>query len=70
MFQFEIRFGNAKDCKTLSETFKRFGFTVKQFNNLTEDEILTTLENIPKDFGTNYDCIFLCILSHGCKGEI
>ncbi|KAK9303168.1 hypothetical protein QLX08_005109 [Tetragonisca angustula] len=68
--KFEIRFGNAKDCKTLSETFKRFGFTVKQFNNLTEDEILTTLENIPKDFGTNYDCIFLCILSHGCKGGI
>lgn len=68
--KFETRFGNAKDCKTLSETFRRFGFTVTQFNNLTEDKILTTLEDIPKDFGTNYDCIFLCILSHGCKGGI
>ncbi|CAD1472065.1 unnamed protein product, partial [Heterotrigona itama] len=68
--KFETRFGNAKDCETLSETFRRFGFTVTQFNNLTEDKILTKLENIPKDFGTNYDCIFVCILSHGCKGGI
>lgn len=54
----------------LSETFQRFGFTIEVFNDLTKDEILTTLENIPKDFGTDYDCIFVCILSHGCKGKI
>ncbi|XP_033349218.1 caspase-8-like [Bombus vosnesenskii] len=68
--QFETRFGTVADRMKLSETFQRFGFTIEVFNDLTKDEILTTLENIPKDFGTDYDCIFVCILSHGCKGGI
>ena len=68
--QFETRFGTVADRMKLSETFQKFGFTIEVFENLTKDEILTTLENIPKDFGTDYDCIFVCILSHGCKGGI
>lgn len=69
MFQFDIRFGTSADCFSLSETFKGFGFVVKQFNNLRKNEILKKLEDIPKEFGTDYDCIFVCILSHGCKGK-
>lgn len=70
LFQFETRFGTVADRMKLSETFQRFGFTIEVFNDLTKDEILATLENIPKDFGTDYDCIFVCILSHGCKGKM
>ncbi|XP_031838723.2 caspase-8 Dredd [Nomia melanderi] len=68
--KFETRFGTAADCRKLSETFKGFGFAVSIFKNLKKDEILKTLEDIPEAFGTNYDCLFLCILSHGCKGGI
>lgn len=58
------------DCVKLSETFKGFGFAVKIFENLKRDEMLKKLESVPKDFGADYDCIFICILSHGCKGSI
>lgn len=52
----------------LLETFKGFDFITKEFNNLKKDEILTMLEDIPKTFGVDYDCIFVCILSHGYEG--
>ncbi|XP_053978676.1 caspase-8 isoform X1 [Hylaeus volcanicus] len=68
--KFETRFGTVADCRKLSETFSGFGFKVEIFKNLKKDEMLKKLENIPKEFGTDYDCIFLCILSHGCKGCI
>ncbi|XP_076766902.1 caspase-8 Dredd [Xylocopa sonorina] len=68
--KFETRFGTMADCLKLSETFKGIGFTVEVFSNLKKDEILKKLENIPKEFGIDYDCIFVCILSHGCKGGI
>ncbi|XP_043263014.1 caspase-8 [Colletes gigas] len=68
--KFETRFGTLADCVMLSETFNGFGFTVKVFKNLKEDEILKKLKNIPEEFGIDYDCIFVCILSHGCKGGI
>ncbi|XP_017753577.1 PREDICTED: caspase-8-like [Eufriesea mexicana] len=67
---YETRFGTAADCMKLSETFKGIGFTIKEYNDLKKDEILRMLENIPKEFGIDYDCIFVCILSHGCKGGI
>ncbi|KOC69706.1 Caspase-8 [Habropoda laboriosa] len=68
--KFETRFGTSADCKKLLETFQGFGFTVEVLSNLKKDEILQKLEDIPKEFGTDYDCIFLCILSHGTKGCI
>ncbi|XP_076181988.1 caspase-8 Dredd isoform X2 [Ptiloglossa arizonensis] len=68
--KFETRFGTTADSNKLLETFKGFGFTVKIFNNLKKYEILENLKNIPNEFGTDYDCIFVCILSHGYKGGI
>ncbi|XP_076646994.1 caspase-8 Dredd [Halictus rubicundus] len=68
--KYETRFGTSADCAKLSETFNGFGFAVDILNNLKKHEILQTLENIPKTFEPNYDCLFLCILSHGYKGGI
>ncbi|XP_017883934.1 caspase-8-like [Ceratina calcarata] len=68
--KYETRFGTIADCKKLSDTFKGFGFTIAIYHNLNKDEILKKIKDIPTDFGTDYDCIFLCILSHGCKGGI
>lgn len=70
LFQYEIRFGTETDCMKLLETFKGFNFITKEFNNLKKDEILKMLEDIPKIFGVDYDCIFVCILSHGYEGKI
>ena len=68
--KFETRYGTVADCVKLSETFKGIGFAVKVFENLKKDEMLEKLESIPRDFGADYECIFICILSHGCKGGI
>lgn len=68
--KYQTRFGTIADCKKLSETFKGLGFTIAIFQNLNKDEILKKIEDISTQFGTDYDCIFLCILSHGCKGGI
>ncbi|XP_015438168.1 PREDICTED: caspase-8 [Dufourea novaeangliae] len=68
--KFETRYGTLSDCIRLSETFKGFGFTIELFHNLKKDEMLKQLEDIAKVFGTDYDCLFVCILTHGCKGGI
>jgi len=31
--------------------------------------MLEKIKNISKDHGNKYDCLFLCILSHGYKGK-
>lgn len=68
IFQYETRFGTSADCINLSETFKTFGFKVKILENLKKNEMLEKIRNISKN-GKKYDCLFLCILSHGYKGE-
>lgn len=40
------------------------------FNDLVKEEMLEKIKNIPKEHGNKYDCLFLCILSHGCKGML
>ncbi|XP_018308620.1 caspase-8 [Mycetomoellerius zeteki] len=70
MKEYETRFGTRADCINLSETFKTFGFRVEIFQNLKKNEILEKIKNISKDYGIKYDCLFLCILSHGYKGGI
>jgi len=68
-FQYEPRFGTKADCIGLSETFKAFGFRIEILQNLKKNEMLEKIKNISKNYGTKYDCLFLCILSHGYKGE-
>lgn len=69
MKQYETRYGTEADCITLSETFKAFGFKIEILQNLKKNEMLEKIKNISKDHGKKYDCLFLCILSHGYKGE-
>ncbi|KYN22703.1 Caspase-10 [Trachymyrmex cornetzi] len=68
--QYETRFGTRADSINLSETFKIFGFKVEILQNLKKNEMLEKIKNISKDYGIKYDCLFLCILSHGYKGGI
>ncbi|EZA54057.1 Caspase-10 [Ooceraea biroi] len=67
---YETRYGTNADCASLSETFQAFGFTVCKHENLVRKEILKKISNIPKDHGNTFDCMFLCILSHGYTGGI
>lgn len=68
--EYETRFGTSTDCNNLSDTFKSFGFKIKIFENLKKKEMLEKIKNITKDHGNKYDCLFLCILSHGYKGGV
>ena len=68
-FQYETRFGTSADSINLSETFQTFGFKVEILENLKKNEMLEKIKNISKNYGIKYDCLFLCILSHGYKGE-
>ncbi|KAL0113490.1 hypothetical protein PUN28_012562 [Cardiocondyla obscurior] len=68
--EYETRCGTEADCSNLHETFKTFGFKVEIFHNLKKGEILETIKNISKNYGNKYDCLFLCILSHGYEGGI
>ncbi|XP_067214765.1 caspase-8 isoform X2 [Linepithema humile] len=68
--EYETRFGTNTDCTNLSETFQKFGFKIVIYTNLKREEMLNKMKNISKDHGNNYDCLFLCILSHGYKGGV
>ncbi|XP_020287783.1 caspase-8-like [Pseudomyrmex gracilis] len=68
--EYKPRFGAEADCNNLRETLKDFGFRVVIFSDLVEEEMLEKIKNIPQEYGNKYDCLFLCILSHGCKGSI
>ncbi|XP_032676854.1 caspase-8-like isoform X1 [Odontomachus brunneus] len=68
--EYEARFGTNADCINLSETFQAFGFKVYLLENLKKTEMLEKIKNIPSEHGINYDCLFLCILSHGYEGGI
>ncbi|XP_029157993.1 caspase-8-like [Nylanderia fulva] len=68
--EYETRLGTDADCINLSKTFKAFGFQVKIYKNLKRKEMIETIKNIPKDYGNKYDCLLLCILSHGYKGGV
>ncbi|KAM0735275.1 Caspase-8 [Formica fusca] len=68
--EYETRFGSSTDCNNLSETFQAFGFKIEIFENLKRKEMLEKIKNISKDHDNKYDCLFLCILSHGYRGGV
>ncbi|XP_071637620.1 caspase-8 isoform X1 [Temnothorax longispinosus] len=68
--EYEKRCGTKADCITLSKTFKAFGFKVEVLQDLKKSEMLEKIRNISKNHGKKYDCLFLCILSHGYEGGV
>lgn len=68
--QYETRLGTDADCTKLIDTFKGLGFHVYIHRDLKGNDIITTIKNITQQHGSNYECIFLCILSHGYEGGI
>lgn len=68
--QYEMRHGTRADADKLSKTFRGLGFTVSVIDNLTKHQMLSYIRDLSKQFGCDYDCIFLCILSHGYEGGI
>ncbi|XP_036141422.1 caspase-8 isoform X2 [Monomorium pharaonis] len=68
--EYETRHGTKADSNHLSETFKTFGFKTEIHQDLKKSKMLEKIRNISKDYGNKYDCLFLCILSHGYKGSI
>ncbi|XP_011706228.1 PREDICTED: caspase-8 [Wasmannia auropunctata] len=68
--EYETRFGTNADCISLSETFESFGFRIEILQNLKKNTMLEKIKNISRDYGKTYDCLFLCILSHGYKGGV
>ncbi|XP_012271895.1 caspase-8-like isoform X2 [Orussus abietinus] len=68
--QYETRYGTDRDRDRLSDTFKQFGFDIEIHNDLTEEEILSALRGIGKKFDKKYNCLVLCILSHGHEDSI
>lgn len=68
--QYELRLGSGEDVNKLNNTFKGLGFHVYIHQNLKGNDIITTIKNITQQHGSDYDCIFLCLLSHGYEGGI
>ncbi|XP_051173442.1 caspase-8-like isoform X2 [Leptopilina boulardi] len=64
------REGSQKDVEKLKETFEKFGYDIIVEKNLTEKEIREKLKSLSNYTKKNYDCIVLCILSHGEKRTI
>ncbi|XP_043476265.1 caspase-3-like [Leptopilina heterotoma] len=64
------RQGSQKDVQKLKETFEKFGFDIVIKENLTKQEIFDNLKSVSNYTKQDYDCVILCIMSHGEKGTI
>ncbi|KAM4727616.1 caspase-8 isoform 2-T4 [Anableps anableps] len=64
------RTGTTKDEESLSRLFKRFGFILKKFHNLTAEHIIATLKMLGDRDYSKEDALVVCVLSHGAKGTI
>lgn len=60
-----MRKGSKTDVQKLKETFENFGFEIVVEENLTAIEIVEKLKSVGNYTKQDYDCIILCILSHG-----
>lgn len=65
-----FRYGSDADRDKLSETFRMLGHDVEIYENLSKNELLTTMENISKYDFRQYDSLVVCFLTHGDKGII
>ncbi|KAF3699004.1 Caspase-8 [Channa argus] len=62
------RRGTDHDERALSSLFSRLGFEMKVYNNLTADEMRSTLGELSTNNFMNHDALVVCVLSHGEKG--
>uniref|UniRef100_A0A1B0GLN8 Caspase-8 n=1 Tax=Lutzomyia longipalpis TaxID=7200 RepID=A0A1B0GLN8_LUTLO len=67
----ETRHGTEKDVESLRETFSALGFSVIVKDDLTSDEILTSLaEYVEKTASRSFSSLIIVMLSHGFEGSI
>lgn len=64
----ETREGTDRDKQALSDTFAMYGFQIIVKENLMHDEVMDAIRDVVEQ-GVHFDSIFICILSHGCKGK-
>ncbi|KAM3956830.1 caspase-4 [Aphomia sociella] len=61
----EPRMGTKEDVAALKSTFGNLGFTVKDFDDLPEEEIANKLKEYTKGDLSEYGCIAVAVLTHG-----
>ncbi|KAK3083510.1 hypothetical protein FSP39_024443 [Pinctada imbricata] len=65
------RVGTEKDADNLVYIFRKLDFIVERYNDLQDFEIVRKLVEIAYNRDhTNYDCLVVCILSHGVLGHV
>lgn len=67
--ELDTRVGSEKDLKALHRLFDALDFKVRIKRNLTETELLKTLEDVSSEDHSAYDCFVLCLMSHGKEGQ-
>ncbi|XP_063411744.1 caspase-8-like [Mytilus trossulus] len=64
------RIGSDKDADILVNTWKNLGFKVSRYDDLTSAHMIEILEDAAKKDHSKYDCLVVCILSHGVLGHV
>ncbi|XP_052235568.1 caspase-8-like [Dreissena polymorpha] len=65
------RMGTLKDAENLTYTFKKLGFVVQRYDNLTADEMMRTLVDASHNVDhSKFDCFVCCILTHGVLNHL
>lgn len=66
----ETRHGTERDVSKLRNTFKSLGFCVVVRDDLTSDEILTTVSEYVEKTQNGFSSLIIVILSHGIEGSV
>jgi hypothetical protein len=69
-YNLEDRNGSEKDVENLKTVFELFGFTVKNYPNLTTREIRKTLKKLSDDYPEDSNCLLVAMMSHGNQNGI
>jgi caspase-like apoptosis-related cysteine protease len=64
------RAGTNVDCENLSNTLKNLHFNVSIFKDFKQMEMMHEIDGVAKMDHSHYDCILVCILSHGEFGYL
>ncbi|KAK0161189.1 hypothetical protein PV327_009687 [Microctonus hyperodae] len=66
--EYDSRESSTIDALNLKKTFNGMKFEVELYNDITAGEIIEILNKLNEINTKNYDCLVLCILSHGYPG--